>query len=652
MGSLPNLHELGKLEGEEQGYRPGPALGHLCGGCNGTLTQAEKSKILHRFSGHNRITKARSNPQESNKIIYDEFPGEHSTYSPMSARSRLNLHLHGNVRRRDSINSSIGATSVRRLLAVVRGGTHGGHNGRGGCGTASTKKILIINLVVICFSHLFSTVAFLPFLALQSSVSVWYQPVNEDVTTITTGSLFVASSFAIAAVVALIAPCILKRIDASVTIAICNGAMILFYLSHLYQFLYVTIPAYLLLGLIQGMLTSSHISFLLILSQRITSLFHEEDEEGRLARRTVIVRRVARAFRGSNDFGLIVGSVLSAMLITCTVNLKTNGQVMDNSTYVLNDCPLNSSYPPTHCQNTTNFNPSSLYDYSAFLDDIFDKSEDGRLCGAQACPVSSSSTNSTLMTESGFRILPSKSADILIGVYGAMCGVALILSILGLDRIKMPVYQDPLERGEAMAAIRAVKESFRDPRLQMAAPLAIFIGIEQAFMYAGFSKSYVVCTLGIHRLNLVFLAMGVLQSIAACTLSMFLRTIRRYYVVGVGFTFHGCLLMVLILWNPTEDDPALFYVISASWGVCNAIWEMLSFTFLTGQYTNNWEAAFANSIFFKFLGLSLFFGLHGLLCNVWKLYSLSFLLVVAVVSFAWLEVRLENVRKVKHITRL
>lgn len=102
---------------------------------------------------------------------------------------------------------------------------------------------------------------------------------------------------------------------------------------------------------------------------------------------------------------------------------------------------MNSSYPPTHCQNTTNFNPSSLYDYSAFLDDIFDKSEDGRLCGAQACPVSSSSTNSTLMTESGFRILPSKSADILIGVYGAMCGVALILSILGLDRIKMPVYQ-------------------------------------------------------------------------------------------------------------------------------------------------------------------------------------------------------------------
>jgi hypothetical protein len=49
-------------------------------------------------------------------------------------------------------------------------------------------------------------------------------------------------------------------------------------------------------------------------------------------------------------------------------------------------------------------------------------------------------------------------------------------------------------------------------------------------------------------------------------------------VLAVGFTFHACLLMVLILWKPIEDDPALFYVISAAWGVCNAIWEMLNFS--------------------------------------------------------------------------
>lgn len=73
MGSLPNLHELGK-DGQDgpSPYRPGPALGHLCGGANSTLSQAEKSKILHRYSGHARITKARSNGHDS-KIVYDDF---------------------------------------------------------------------------------------------------------------------------------------------------------------------------------------------------------------------------------------------------------------------------------------------------------------------------------------------------------------------------------------------------------------------------------------------------------------------------------------------------------------------------------------------------------------------------------------------------
>lgn len=49
-------------------------------------------------------------------------------------------------------------------------------------------------------------------------------------------------------------------------------------------------------------------------------------------------------------------------------------------------------------------------------------------------------------------------------------------------------------------------------------------------------------------------------------------------VAAVGFAFQICLIMVLLLWKPIEDDPALFYVISAAWGVCHAIWEMISFS--------------------------------------------------------------------------
>ncbi|XP_056633728.1 uncharacterized protein LOC130443222 isoform X2 [Diorhabda sublineata] len=527
MGSLPNLHELGRSQGGESGYRPGPALGHLCGGCTNALTEMERTKILHRFSGHNRITKARSDPQDPHKIVYDEVTVE-------------------GIRRRDSVNSSIGATSVRRLLAVVRGGNQSGHIGRHEC-PLYTKRILIANLIVICFSHLFSSVPLLSFLVLQSSVTVWYDSSVSEINAYR-GSYLVAGSFLIATIMTLLSPCILRILSPGTTAAFCHGLMMIFYLSHMYNTVFVTIPAYILLGIVQGVLYCANISFLLILSHKITGLFHEEDDDGRITRRTVIIRRTARAFQGSHDIGLMLGSLLSAMIISHTFRL--------NNTNVL------------------------VY------------------------------TNSTVESNNS------------------------------------------MDKGSILVALRAVKESFRDIRLQMAAPLAVFIGIEQAFMYASFSKSYVVCTLGINRLNFVFLGMGLLQSVAACTLSMLLRSVRRYYVVGVGFAFHGCLFMVLIVLKPSEDDPAIFYVISAAWGVCNATWEMLSFTFLTGHYADHWEAPFINTAFFKFSGLSLSFFLHGFLCNIWKLYSIAFLMVIAVVFFAWLEIWLENVRKVKNISRL
>ncbi|CAH1118483.1 unnamed protein product [Phaedon cochleariae] len=652
MGSLPNLHELGK-EGEEQGFKPGPALGHLCGGCNGVQATTEKSKMLYKYSGHHKITKARSNPTDSNKIVYDDVMLEHmATYSPVSTRSRCNLHQQSGFKRKDSINSSIGATSVRRLLAVVRGGgsSQPGHGGT----PVITRRVLIANLTIVCISHLLTSAAYLPFLALQASVSAWYRPGDETSTNITIGSFLVSGTYLVAAFFSLIAPLVLKRVSPSIVVTSCHGIMIVLYLSLLYPITYVVVPAFIVLGLVQGLLSSAQVSFLMVLSHRMTGLFHEEEEEGRQARRTCIIRRVARAFQASHDFGLILGSILSAILISYSLRISVNERLFDNFTSIVtDDCPWNSSSIPAHCHNATQAmyatSPTSD-DYASLLDSLFDRTEEGRLCGAQACPVRLATPNSTL--EAGFRILSTGMADTLVGVYAGACGLALVLAALGLDRIKMLVYQDPLERGEMLAILRNIRDGFRDRRLQWAAPLAVFIGLEQAFMYADFSQSYVVCTLGIHRLNLVFLAMGLLQSIAACTLSMLLRTIRRYYVVAVGFVFHGCLLMVLVLWKPTEDDPALFYVISASWGVCNAIWEMLSFTFLTGQYADSWEAAFTNAFFFRFLGFSLAFFVHGLLCNVLKLYLLALWLVVAAVTFGWLEVKLENVRKIRNITRL
>lgn len=73
---------------------------------------------------------------------------------------------------------------------------------------------------------------------------------------------------------------------------------------------------------------------------------------------------------------------------------------------------------------------------------------------------------------------------------------------------------------------------------------------------------------------------------------------------------------------------------------------------MTGLYSDNWDSAFANSALFRFIGMSIAYIFHGLLCNYYKLYALGFFLLAAVIPFAWLEIRLENMRKVKNMIRL
>jgi hypothetical protein len=74
---------------------------------------------------------------------------------------------------------------------------------------------------------------------------------------------------------------------------------------------------------------------------------------------------------------------------------------------------------------------------------------------------------------------------------------------------------------------------------------------------------------------------------------------------------------------------------------------------LVTVYPDSWQAPLAHCYFFRFLGLSLAFGLHGGICNWLKLYALAATLVLAVAPYTWLEIKLESHRRLKtHLTTL
>lgn len=430
-----------------------------------------------------------------------------ATYSPISNRSTRNLTQHS-IRRRDSINSSIGATSVRKLIAVVR------NTSATRTGPIYSKKILVKNLMALCLSHSLLTSTFLPFLALQGSVSVWIMPLENEQfpITINIGSTLLMILHFAAAVSVIFGPAAVQKIGSSGIFALAYIIFAVFYAVHIYPILYILVPCYFFLGSILGPVSVARISFLMTLSTKLGYIFSEDDEDIKQLRKTCIIRRVSRAFQAAHDFGFIFGSILSAIVITYSFNmgLTTNSTIlmenMNNSRLIIfdnkfqtdNDTNCSLIFDKFNCTDCLcpkvieNTRRITLEEYNNYLDDIFDTDEVGdKLCGAHACPSGYQlRSNSTTRTDSF--ILPRNTAVVLVSLYVFFSLLALIVTLIGMDRIKMFVHQDPLERSEGSAALRAVRESFKDVKLQLVAPLAFFIGLEQSFMYADFSKVWFI----------------------------------------------------------------------------------------------------------------------------------------------------------------
>ncbi|PNF36999.1 hypothetical protein B7P43_G08046 [Cryptotermes secundus] len=581
MGSLPNLHALSAADRPPISRlfeAPRPVVRHHLGG----------ERASHHHHGHHQhrvVHKTRSGG-----ACWDDFVLEQmASYSPISTRST--------ARRRDSLSSSGGASSVRRLIAVVR-------STPSRLGPVYSRRVLLRNFAALCLGHATVTAALMPLLALQAAVSA------------NMGGLLLSALHALASFSSLVAPTLVQRVGCKWTLILGYGHACLFFGLHLYPTPYTLVPAYLALGVWLGPLVSGRVTFLMTLASKLSYVVTEDEEaedvEESSSRRQTIVRRLARGLQTAQDFGLVLGNGVTAFLLWYTQ-------------------PDDTESPQR-------------------LDALFltDDSQE-RVCGSEACPITSVTQGPNSTADDGQLVfmLPCKTSAMLASVFLGCSVMGVAVTAAFLDRIRMFMYQDPLERPTGVAALRAVFNAFRDPCLQLTAPLAVFIGLEQGFMLADFSKSYVVCALGLPNVNLVFLSLGALQSLAAFTLSMMLRHIHRCVVIAVGFAFHNCLLLVLLLWKPSGDDPALFYVISAAWGVCNAIWETLNFTLLVTVYPDSWQAPLAHCYFFRFLGLSLAFGLHGDVCNWLKLYALAATLVLAVAPYAWLEMRLESRRKLK-----
>ncbi|XP_011262079.1 UNC93-like protein isoform X2 [Camponotus floridanus] len=445
MGSLPNLHELSKEKLESPVYKPAPI-----GSLGPVRLPPQPPPLAH---SHKR---ARSSGHHHSTLSDNDAMLEHmAAYSPISCRSTRTSAL--SWRRRDSMNSSAGASSVRRLIAAVRAAP---------AGPRPPRKAVLRHIAALLLGHASCSAATLPIFPLQAGLGAFEPHL---------GPVLLAQLYMMAAVTSCFAPIVVQRLGTNLAITASHVVTAIFVGVHLYPKWYILAPSYAMLGCCASssfLARTSHIN----VSANSLAMVCVDPEDPDETRRECLLRRLNRGIKLAEDIGLAIGCLIAAVLVRLTDLI-----------------------------------PSSIMN-----------SDIGDVCGAEYCSEEMYFYNESLYVPT----IASGTSRVLVSIWLGLAVLGLGISCAFLDS-RMQEPQANHDRTSVKDILKSVKCAFQDPKLQLAAPLTLFIGLEQGFIYADFMEAYVVCTSGdAGTVTLNFLSLALLQALAAVTLSMLLRQIK------------------------------------------------------------------------------------------------------------------------------
>ncbi|XP_021208346.1 uncharacterized protein LOC114240489 [Bombyx mandarina] len=463
------------------------------------------------------------------------------------------------ARRRESAASSLGAASVRRLLARP---------------PQKLPRTLVHRFTLLCISSGLCATALHPFTAFAGAEA---------------GSLPLAIMHSIAAITAPFAPLILQKTGNRIVITVAHILVFILLTAHTVATpLSVLLFLYALCGLSLSPMS-------LALAASANSLAQAAGDE---SRRKIALRRALRALRAAHDLGLVFGSLLlGAALIIWPENVTQQ-----------TDAPLNMTLSQWS---------SPVDDY--FLEDNYEETT----CGAAGCP-DTQSTIGIVLNADGRRVLVA------------------VWAFVSLSSIGLGVYGAP----SSPAPPPDARSIFRDPRALLGAPMGLFIGLQQGFIYTSYIKWYGVCVDGWWCAWRALVGAGAFQALAAGTLSMAAARGRRGALVAGGGAAHASLVLALLRWRAARTDLALPALAAAAWGACSALWDVLQGGLCIGG--PGWRGPWSVVLCARHTGLALACAARHSLCVRTQLPALAAALAAALASHTALEIRMRKGEANRH----
>lgn len=265
-------------------------------------------------------------------------------------------NLSGSAKRRESMNSSIGATSIRRLLTVNRGCRHK-ISSQVRAKTVKNFTLLIIAHGLMCavliplfslqvnafFFSLFllsparatywtfiNVLIYSNVLSIQASNSMWFHQESWLLRKIgpNVGPLLLSICCLISSGTCLLTPRLIKKFGYLHLIIAHYAILCVFLLVHLYPTIWFLLLGYCLLGMTLGPTWICKWHLVVLFASRISCGQHEcppatammnetGDEYKGFCNRNERVRRLARWFHAVQDIGILVGALIASIIISC-----------------------------------------------------------------------------------------------------------------------------------------------------------------------------------------------------------------------------------------------------------------------------------------------------------------------------------------------
>ncbi|KRY79433.1 putative potassium channel regulatory protein unc-93, partial [Trichinella pseudospiralis] len=236
----------------------------------------------------------------------------------------------------------------------------------------------------------------------------------------------------------------------------------------------------------------------------------------------------------------------------------------------------------------------------------------------------------------------------LCGVYFCCTVVSVMVLSLFLNQLRKDLSNSKKKPRFNFEVWKTTIKHLKQPRTLLLIPLTIFNGMEQAFIAADFSKGYVGCCLGISHIGSILTCFGVCNAICSVLFGPLIQLFGRMPLFMFGAVVDMLMIFTLLIWPPNPADTAIFYVVAATWGMADGVWNTQIHDLWVLLFKQNLEVAVANYRLWESVGFLIALIYHSLFPMTVKLYILLSFLLIGIVGYIFVESWDHIANRLKH----